>query len=94
MIAELIVGFLAYPVLKGYLTMRAAGWDTSNVLNFLRKEAFDYKHPEAYPHMYYLRQEQVEKLVDFGWTNLEEQRPFNYTNKDEFSDNFPASRNY
>jgi hypothetical protein len=44
--------------------------------------------------MYYLRQEQVEKLVDFGWTNLEEQRPFNYTNKDEFSDNFPASRNY
>jgi len=94
MIGELLIGFLAYPVLKGYLTLRSAGWDTSNALNFLRKEAFDYKHPDAYPHMYYLTSEQVEKLIDFGWIDLDKQRPFDSINKDEFSDNFPEFRNY
>lgn len=85
-----IVVFVAY---GAYRAVNSDGWDNSNVLNWLRLLSFCVMYPEKFARMYYLTDHQIDKLIDWGWNNIDEQRPFDYINKDEFTENFPGSKN-
>lgn len=93
---EFVGGFVVGVVsLIGYGAHRALksdGWDDSNILNWLRLLSKVFIHPEWFGQMYYLSDTQVEDLIDAGWPDIEDEKPFKYLNKDEFAENFPNSR--
>ena len=87
---EFILGvFTGIGIFVGYGAYRAVnsdGWDDSNVFNWLRLLSHVYIHPEDFAQMYYLDDEELNQLQGMP------QRPFEYLDKDEFSQNFPRSR--
>lgn len=92
-IGGMFAGIVVFVGYGAYRAVNSDGWDDSNVLNWLRLLSFCVMYPEKFTKMYYLNNDQVNKLIDWGWNNIDEQRPFDYISKDEFSENFPGSKN-
>lgn len=90
-IGGMVTGVIAFIAYGAYRAVNSPGWDDSNVLNFIRVLSFVFIHTGKFGSLYNLTDEQVEKLIDFGWSNIDQQKPFYYINKDEFSENFPGS---
>jgi hypothetical protein len=92
-IGGMVTGVVLLVGYGAYRAVNSDGWDDSNVLNWLRLLSYCHIHPENFSKMFYLTQEQIEKLIDFGWVNIvSDSRPFDYISKDEFSENFPKSK--
>ena len=90
---EFIGGITAgWLILIGYASYRAVntdGWDDSNILNWLRMFSLLVIHPEVFVNLYRLTDEQIDTLLLAGYDPLE---PFDFLRKDEFSENFPKTR--
>ena len=82
-----IVVFIGY---GAYRAVNSHGWDDSNINNWLRLLSHCFIHPADFGQMYYLSDEEVDALEDYGFTDPV--KPFKYINKDEFAENFPNSR--
>lgn len=89
MVDGILLGFLLYPILKGYRSLRAKGWDKSNITNFIRTESYTTMYPENLAKMYFLSEEQVDALYA---VDMKPERGFPYLALDEFSDIFPGTR--
>lgn len=78
-----VVVFIGY---GAYRAVNSDGWDDSNINNWLRLLSHVYIHPEDFGKMYYLTEENWNELKTYPF------KPFDYIDKDEFSENFPYSR--
>ena len=91
-----IVMMCAFPFIAGVIAllaymigrmMRNDGWDDSNMTNALRLLSHVTLHPEDFGKMYYLTDQEVDKLKadpDFDWGV--HRQPFWYVSKDELSE--------
>lgn len=88
-----ILGVFAFVGYGAYRALNSDGWDSSNVLNWLRLLSHVYIHPADFAQMYYL-DSIGEDILESGGAiqrkNME--RPFKYISEDEFTGNFPNSR--
>lgn len=89
----LLLGLLTFIGYGAHRAVGSAGWDDSNILNWLRLLSHVVMHPEDFAHMYYLSGNDW-YVVDGSGRRLPDKdyRPFDYISKDEFSENFPESR--
>jgi len=95
MIADMLFGIfllLFYPIVKMVRSLRAVGWDKSNMTNFIRTESYTVLYPENLPKMVVLTDEQLAALSKAGFHKEDLLYPYKYVSGDEFSDHFPYTR--
>ena len=82
-------GLLSLPIIGMWRSIRSEGWDDSNILNWLRMFSLLVLYPSSFAGLYRLTDEEVDILMDNGYDPVE---PFDFIRKDEFSENFPKTR--
>jgi hypothetical protein len=82
-------GLLSLPMIGMYRSIRSEGWDDSNVLNWLRMFSLLVLYPSSFAGLYRLSDDEYDYLTMKGFEPVE---PFDFMRKDEFSENFPKSR--
>lgn len=85
-----VFGWFSLVAYGAWRAVGSDGWDDSNVFNFLRVLLHLFLHPEDFARMFYLDEREFD-LIRYE-TGEEPERPFDYLDKDEFSENFPGSR--
>lgn len=70
-----LLGLLAFIAYGAYRAVGSDGWDDSNILNWLRLLSHVVMHPEDFAKMWYVDENGVRT-----------RRPFDYIDKDEFSE--------
>lgn len=85
----MFLGILVLVSFGAYRAVTSEGWDDSNVFNWLRLFVFVCIHPGKFSGLYRLSDEELDLLNDNGFDPLE---PFDFIRGDEFSDNFPKTR--
>ena len=87
--SDWFLGLFTLPIIGIVRSVRSVGWDDSNILNWLRMFSLLVLYPSSFAGLYRLTDEEYDLLEEMGHEPVE---PFDFIRKDEFSENFPKTR--